>query len=135
MQISTLRKRDTHGSLDLLFSLSFLVILTSGSAYLGIHTMLTISLTIVFFIILQFFKNTKIKSIKPSLDMLYFYFTFFIFYFLFGATSSFVQKLYVNPDPYGYATVIGATDRYGSFPNLIIKGFKQMTGSDFSFNI
>jgi hypothetical protein len=135
MQISTLRKRDTHGSLDLLFSLSFLVILTSGSAYLGIHTMLIISLTIVFFIILQFFKNTKIKSIKPSLDMLYFYFTFFIFYFLFGATSSFVQKLYVNPDPYGYATVIGATDRYGSFPNLIIKGFKQMTGSDFSFNI
>jgi hypothetical protein len=134
IQIATLRKRDNYGSLDLLLSISFLVISTSTSAYLGINTILVISLTIILFLILQLFKTTKISKLKANSDMLYFYFIFFIFYVLFGSTSNFIQKLYVNPDPYGYATVIGATDRFGSFPNLI-REFKQMTGSDFSFNI
>jgi hypothetical protein len=134
LQIAKIKYKTVITSFDYLVSLSFLVFITSVGSWTGLNLQLLLTVSIISVLLLQIKKSTRIQIVRPSLDLIFFYVTFTIFQIIFGFSSNFSQKLYVNPDPFGYASVTGSVNRFNSFPDLL-KQFKSFTGTDFAYNL
>ena len=131
-QISQIKNRLKLDLLDLLSAIVLFTVLVSISSWFGINLNLMIFLPLLFVLIIQFSPKYRIKNIKTSFEVVYFYAVFIILEGIYGLTNNFQQKVGINPDPFGYAAVTGAVNRYGSFNNLL-QQFEPLTGTKFSF--
>jgi hypothetical protein len=131
-QISRIKNSIKLDLLDLLSAIVLFTVLVSISSWFGINLNLMLFLPLFFVLIAQFSPKYRIKNIKTSFEVVYFYTVFIILQGIYGLTNNFQQKVGINPDPFGYAAVTGAVNRYGSFNNLL-RQFEPFTGTKFSF--
>jgi len=122
------------GILELALGFSSLILVTSSAAWLG-HSLLIYSIFFALITVLVLLKINKVKLYNIASSFYVFIAVFFIltFFIYIGHGVGIEYRLFVNPDPNGYAVVTGAVDKYGSYPELL-KVFEKYTGLPFKYD-
>jgi hypothetical protein len=122
------------GIVEITLGFSALVFVTSSAAWINSPWLIYGS----FFALLIWLTLTRVSKVKLySIASSFYVFiaVFFIlsFFIYIGHGVGIEYRLFVNPDPNGYAVVTGAVDKYGSYPELL-KVFEKYTGLPFKYD-
>ena len=128
-------KDDSINSFDLTFALSIFIVPLGlfgyfAAGFVPAFMYFWIFLISIFFVLTR--KKRKLLKIKID-NSIFLTFATSIAITILLFKGSLLQRLFVNPDPYGYATVSGFSEKYGG----LYKGFhviEKWTGTPFSFS-
>ena len=122
------------GVVEITLGFSALVFVTSSAAWMNSPWLIYGSFfTLLIWLTLIRVSKVKLYSIASSFYVFIAVFFILSFFIYIGHGVGIEYRLFVNPDPNGYAVVTGAVDKYGSYPELL-KVFEKYTGLPFKYD-
>jgi hypothetical protein len=113
----------------ILIGLGFCAWYSPNQSKTFIFCSVTISMLILIWQMVR--KRLVLRLIQIDSSILHF-FSLVTFFFIFILQGKIHQRFFVNPDPYGYASVTGLIKRYGGLPEGL-KSIESFTGVPFSY--
>lgn len=138
--ISLIREDDYVDLLSLAISFFVLMLPLYFNAFYGVPYFVSIPLFILLIFLVTVNRPSSLAmnltnfQFRKSINHLGIFFLIFVsMFFVFASPFQFKQELYVNPDPYGYASVTGAVKEFGSFERVLDQ-YEGQTGVPFRYD-